>query len=338
MAITLRLHHFLVEEAPVHQKVLLPLARKIERESQGELRIEVHHGMRLGGAPTDLFDQARDGVVDIAWVMPGYSLGRFSRLEVFELPFIMSDRVSTSLAAWDFAQRHALDELQGVKLLSVHVLGAGGFHGMHGPVRRLEDFRGLRLRAPTQRTFDFARALGAQAVMCTPAEMRRRMLAGELDSAMLNWDFAGSTRTIEIARYNTETDAAQAGVYTSVILLVMNPQRFNTLPEAARAVLDANSGPALGRWIGDAMAGGEDFWRARAIALGNEVNSIAADELERWQDAAHTATQAWLAEMHRRGLDGESMLLDARGAVTLHTGRTMPGAMLHHHLPEAPAS
>ena len=44
--------------------------------------------MQLGGAPPQLFDQARDGVVDIVWTLPGYTAGRFPRLEVFELPFV----------------------------------------------------------------------------------------------------------------------------------------------------------------------------------------------------------------------------------------------------------
>jgi TRAP-type C4-dicarboxylate transport system substrate-binding protein len=319
MTTKLRLHHFLVEAAPVHQKVLLPLARKIHADSDGELEIDVIHSMGLGGTPTDLFDQARDGVVDIAWVMPGYSLGRFPCLEVFELPFIMTDRISTSLATWDYAGVHAKDELKGVKLLSAHVLGAGGFHGVSRPVAALEDFDGLRLRAPTQRTFELAEALGARAVMCPPAEMLSGMKARTLDTAMINWDFAGSIGALEIAKFNTDTDQRYPGVYTSVIILVMNEARYERLPHRCRAALDANSGHALGSWIGQAMAGGDDYWRGRAVSLGNTVNCIPAAELARWRDRAERIRRKWVGEMGEAGRDGEAMLDMVRSRIAHYT-------------------
>ena len=43
--------------------------------------------MQLGGRAPQLIDQARDGVVDIVWTLPGYTPGRFTLTEVFELPF-----------------------------------------------------------------------------------------------------------------------------------------------------------------------------------------------------------------------------------------------------------
>jgi TRAP-type transport system periplasmic protein len=48
--------------------------------------------MQLGGAPPQLYDQARDGVADIVWTLPGNTPGRFPRIEVIELPFIAHKR------------------------------------------------------------------------------------------------------------------------------------------------------------------------------------------------------------------------------------------------------
>ena len=48
--------------------------------------------MQLGGTPPQLYDQARDGVADIVWTLPGYTPGRFPRIEVFELPFVAHKR------------------------------------------------------------------------------------------------------------------------------------------------------------------------------------------------------------------------------------------------------
>ncbi|WP_431268427.1 hypothetical protein [Dankookia sp. P2] len=68
---TLRLHHFLPAVSNVHRFFLQPWAQKVAAESQGKLKIQIFPAMQLGGAPPQLFDQARDGVADIIWTLPG---------------------------------------------------------------------------------------------------------------------------------------------------------------------------------------------------------------------------------------------------------------------------
>ncbi len=90
--VTLKLHHFLPPVSNPHQKFLKPWAEKVEAESGGKLKIEIFPSMQLGGTPPQLYDQARDGVVDIVWTLPGNTPGRFPSTEVFELPFTASRR------------------------------------------------------------------------------------------------------------------------------------------------------------------------------------------------------------------------------------------------------
>ena len=71
--------------------------------------------MQLGGTPPQLYDQAKDGVADIVWTLPGYTAGRFPKSEVFELPFIAGNGEQNSPAAWEFYQKHLQDEFKDVK-------------------------------------------------------------------------------------------------------------------------------------------------------------------------------------------------------------------------------
>src|SRR5688572_30457352 len=75
--VTLRLHHFLSPVSNGHVRFLTPWAKKIESESDGRIRIEIFPSMQLGGTPPRLYDQARDGVADIVWALPGNTPGRF---------------------------------------------------------------------------------------------------------------------------------------------------------------------------------------------------------------------------------------------------------------------
>ena len=67
---SLKLHHAFSSVSSAHDKFLAPWARQVEAQSGGRIRIDLFPSMQLGGAPADLFDQARDGVVDLAWAQP----------------------------------------------------------------------------------------------------------------------------------------------------------------------------------------------------------------------------------------------------------------------------
>ena len=94
--------------------------------------------MQLGGTPPQLYDQARDGVVDIVWTLPGSTAGRFPSTEVFELPFVGARRgIVNARASQEFANANLAKETGDIKLLSywshdhglIHANKAGQDHG-----------------------------------------------------------------------------------------------------------------------------------------------------------------------------------------------------------------
>ena len=105
--VTLRMHHFLSPLSNGHARFLKPWADQVMARSAGRIRIDIFPSMQLGGAPPQLFDQARDGVVDLVWTLPGNTPGRFPGIETFELPFIAHKRdVVNSRAIAEFAGQH----------------------------------------------------------------------------------------------------------------------------------------------------------------------------------------------------------------------------------------
>src|SRR3712207_6318410 len=119
-AVTLRLHHFLPAVSNVHRHFLQPWTRKVEQDSNGRLRVRIFPAMQLGGAPPQLYDQARDGVADIIWTLPGYTPGRFPRIEVFELPFVSHKRAIVNCrAVQEFADKRLREEFKEVHPICV---------------------------------------------------------------------------------------------------------------------------------------------------------------------------------------------------------------------------
>jgi TRAP-type C4-dicarboxylate transport system substrate-binding protein len=117
-----------------------PWMEKVEKDSGGRIKFEGYPAMQLGGTPPQLYDQAKDGVADVVWHVAGSSAGRFPKTQVFELPFTMTNAAATSRAAWDFVQKHAMDEHKDVKLLAVHVHGPGVIFTKDKQVTKMEDF------------------------------------------------------------------------------------------------------------------------------------------------------------------------------------------------------
>ena len=79
--VVLKLHHFLPPTSNAQVRFLTPWARRVERDSGGRIRIDLYPNMHLGGTAAQLYDQARDGVADIVWTLPGLTPARFPKIE-----------------------------------------------------------------------------------------------------------------------------------------------------------------------------------------------------------------------------------------------------------------
>src|SRR5512141_1067654 len=148
--VVLKVEHFLGPQSTAQQQLIGPWCEKIGKESGGKLKCQVYPAMQLGGSPPQLFDHAKDGVADIVWTIPTYQAGRFTKSEVFELPFMTMSAETGSPALWDYIQKNSLDEFRGVKLLAAHVHDGSLLHFTSKRVTTLEDVKGQKVRAPTR--------------------------------------------------------------------------------------------------------------------------------------------------------------------------------------------
>ncbi len=312
--VTLRLHHFLGPVSNVHRNFLVPWSQKVQAESGGRLRVQIFPAMQLGGAPPQLYDQARDGVVDIVWTLPGNTPGRFPRIEVFELPFVPHRQsYVNALAVQRFFERRLREEFA-----DTHILCAWGHdHGVihaRRPVRTMADLRGLKLRFPTRQAGEALRALGASPVGMPIPQVPEALSQGVIDGAVVPWEVVPAIRLHEMVRYHTEIPGSPT-LYIATFVLAMNRARYESLPADLRAVLDRNSGEAAAE-----MA--SKVWDEQGPAVveqvrrrGNEIVIITEEERLRWQRATEPVIEAWVRAMRERNIDGGALLEEARALI-----------------------
>jgi TRAP-type C4-dicarboxylate transport system substrate-binding protein len=317
--VTLRVHHFLSADAPIQKGVLEPWEQAVEEQSGGRIDLQIYPSMQLGGKPPQLFDQARDGIVDVSWTLLGYTPGRFPVSEAFELPFMAGTATETTMALQEFQAKYLGDELADVHPLLIHAPAAYKFHTRE-PVATMADLDGLKIRAPSRTMTDGLNALGATAVGMPVPEVPQALTTGVIDGAVIPWEVFGSLRIETMAQDHTEFGEENGGMSTSVMALVMNPAKYDALPDDLKRVIDDNSGAALAALAGAAFDQAEAEERQKALDAGGTFTIIPEADLPAWQEASQPVIDAWVASMDDAGLDGQAILDDARAMLAAQNG------------------
>ncbi len=316
--VTLRFHQFLPPQAPIPSQAIKPWADKIERESGGRLRIQQFPAMQLGGRPPELFDQAKDGVVDLVWTVLGYTPGRFPKAEVFELPFSTGKAESSSRAYWEYVQAHAADEFRDVKLIAVHTHGPGLFHSKD-PINKLEDLRGMRVRGGSRVVNIMLEQLGAVPVGMPVPAVGEGLSKGVISATTIPWEVVPALRVQQIVKNHTGF-TGDKGLYTQTFAVAMNPRSYERLPAELKAVIDANSGIEVAALFGKAMDTGDQAGLRLAREAGNNIVTLDAAETARWQRAAAGVRATWYQELAQRNQDGQKLAAEAERLIAKHAG------------------
>lgn len=317
--VTLKLHQMLPPQAQIPRGFLIPWIEKVESESGGRIKIDHFPAMQLGGKPPTLFDQARDGVVDITWTVSGYTPGRFPISEVFELPFMPASAEATSRAAWEFYERHLTEEYADVHVLAVHVHGPGLLHVKGDGIRALEDMQGKKLRGPTRMINRLLDTLGATPVGMPVPALPEALSRGVIEGTLIPWEITRPLHIADLVKTHTNF-TAKRGLYTAIFIFSMNKNSYQNMPADLRAVVDANAGLETSGWAGRVMDEGDAPARQIAVDKGNEIIVLDAAETARWQAAAQPVTDQWIAEMNEKGLDGAALKAEAEALIAKHAG------------------
>lgn len=302
---TLKMHAFGPERSVETKFIFEPLQADVEKNSGGTLKIQVYFGMTLGGKPADLISQVTNGVVDISYTLPGYHAGRFPILEGLELPFVGKNGEQTSVAAWDWIDKHAYREFSDFKLISISAIDSGLVHTTRTPVRKLEDMRGLKLRVAGRYIGMAVAAFGAVPVQMPLPDVYDALAKGQVQGMMIPWLITIPFKLTEVVKYSTDVP-----IFHSLLLIVMNNDTWKALTAEQKRGVDASIGREYARRYGKSWDDGADSGRKVATDRGNEIIKLSADEEKRWRAAAKGAHDAWIDEMNKKGLNGQQMFKD----------------------------
>ncbi|BCD88989.1 C4-dicarboxylate ABC transporter substrate-binding protein [Pseudomonas solani] len=305
--ITLKVAHFLPSTSNAQANIIEPWCEQLRQESADRLKCQLYPSMQLGGTPAKLADMARNGVADIVWTAPAYSAGKFPRVEALELPFVlpMGGKAGNAII-WDFYERYARDDFKGYKVLVVHGDGGMSLHTRGKPVRSLADLAGLKLRASSRTAAKTVESLGATPVSMPPAQMTEAISKGVVDGALAAWEVVPATKLDEVTQYHSDVPAWQPAFGYTVLTLLMNQRKFDSLPADLQAIIERNSGKALSERFASAWDVATDKAHDATPAEGLVVLDQAA--YGEMRQASESAVQHWISEADGKGLDGKALV------------------------------
>ena len=310
--VTLKVAHFMPSSSNTQQKFVIPWCDKINKESEGKLKCQIYPSMQLGGTPAQLFDQARDGVADIVWTAPTYQAGRFTKSEVFELPFMVRKAETSSQALWDYIQKNSLDEFKGTKLILTHLHDGAPLHFGKKSVKNLEELKGLKIRAPGRLASKAIAALGAVPVQMPAPAVPESVAKNVVDGASLPWEAMTGLKMQEICKSHTENGPGHATISNTILVFAMNQAKYNSLSPELKKVIDQNSGREASKWAGKLWDSFQPPARKIAQDRKNTINYLTDAEYNRWIKATETVDDEWMKEVSAKGGNGQALINDAK--------------------------
>lgn len=302
----LRLHSFVPPTHIIWAKVLTPWSQEVAKLSKGELTVRLFPSMQLGGKPPELYRQTQQGITDATFTLPGYTSADFPMMALTELPGTANSADDGTKKLWAHFDKYLARDYKGTKVLMLWNSDTAGIMSKSKPVRRLEDFKGMKIRTPSAAQSAQLAALGAIPIDMPVTQIYNSLDRGVIDASMIPMSAALDFKLIEVAKYFT----VDAPLGRSPFLVAMNRNRYEKLPANLKKVIDDTTGLKLSLQ-GAAVYDAQSRAAVEAVKKGRELIQLSAQERQRWLEAFKPMIRMKVEE-------GEKAGLPARGLVSAY--------------------
>lgn len=275
-------------------KITQEFGEELERRSGGKIKVQYFAGGSLVQAPA-MFKGIESGITDIGYSHVYYTPGRMPVTEGIGLPVGVPTGWVGAHAGNDYYQKIKPKEFGGVRVLAIHANGPSMVISKR-PVAKLEDMKGLTIRAPGL-PGDIVKALGGTPTPTPMMEVYDSISKGINESVWGPYEVLKTFRFAEVAKnvtLNWQIGAAFP------FYLAMNRKSYDKLPPDLKSLVDVMSGEYQERF---ALMWNEIDLEGLAYAKEKGVKYIELSEQEaaRWQKAVEPVIADWTKSMATKG-------------------------------------
>ncbi len=272
-------------------------AKEIESRTNGQVRITYYPGSALL-AKDQIYDGVVQGIADIGMSCLIYTAGRFPASELVDLPHAYPNGWVATKVANDFYQKFTPAEFDDAHILYFHAHGPGVIFTAEKPVRKMEDLKGLLIRA-TGAGVKIMEALGATGHGAGQPEAYELLAKGIVDGTFAPREVLKGWKQAEVVKYVTNCYGVGN---TTDMYVAMNKDKWNSLPDSIKRVFTEVSS----EWI-EKHGMVWDYYDKVAIEYflsfeGREVIELPPEEMARWIEATKVVITNYLEELSAMGL------------------------------------
>ena len=282
--------------APAGQSVVIEeFCRELEYRTGGRVKVDYFAGGSLLGPPA-MFDGILDGVADIGYSHVYYTPGRMPVTECAGLPLGYPSAWVSSQVLNDFYREFTPEEFDGVKVLWMNTSPPSGIATSKTPIRKLEDLKGLTIRAPGL-AGEVIKALGGTPAPTPMPEVYDAIAKGVIDGESSNFETLKAFKFAEVVKY--ETSVWQIN-NPYPFYFAMNKDSYAKLPLDIKGIFDKLVGEYKERYI--LMWNSIDFvGKAAGLEHGVEFIELPPAEVVKFQAAVEPVIGNYIDAMVEKG-------------------------------------
>ncbi len=306
--VTLRFSHFMTLNDPMNKEVFEPWARQVEEDSNGRIKVEIYPSATLS-KPDVTYDAAAKGTVDIGVQPQGYTSGRFPVSQIAELPGVSETGEQLSCVLHTLYDDGVIsDEYEDTHLLYMMGSGPHGLHTIDTPIRTPADLNGMRIRRTSSVAADMLESVGATTIGMPASDTYTSLQRGVIDGVSLPWQPIEAFRLDELVNSHTYVP-----FYNAAFIVTMNKDKYESLPDDLKKVIDDNSGAQMGAKGSQVFDRVNARVRQAAIDNGDTMVEI-PDPLNNpaWQAPLEAGVQKYLNSVD--GVDAQDVYQKAKAA------------------------
>jgi len=263
---------------------------------------------RAVSAPAGTYDAVKNGLVDVSFVVHGYTPGRFVAVEMAEFPFLGNFAEPISVAFNKIATKYPrfAQEHQGVKVLAYFTHGPGIVFNTKKPIAKTEDLSGLKFRIGGGMVNEITKTLGMNVTLKPATESYELLSGGVMDGTLLP---AESTESFKIDKLIKHATLFPGGLYNTSFVAIMNQARYDKLSADEKKAVDTISGENYARMFGRSWDRVDR--RGMALMQANGVQIVKADAKFVADVKSKTAglEAKWVSDAQAKGLNDAAKIL-----------------------------
>lgn len=296
--ITLNLNHFMSPMHPVHAKILDPFAKELKEKTEGRVEIVIHPNNGLA-APPDTMDAVESGIVDIGFVLPAYTPGRYRLSTFLEFPFMFKSALQANMTAkemFNILQEH---DYKSMKLLWFGGTDIGDIF-LKKPAATVDSLKGLKLRSPGPIYNDVIKTLNAVEVSLPVSD-----LYDALDRGICDGTFMAPTALTSFKLNEVVSQIVQVHMYSTPLVMTMNKNSWNKLSDGDKKIMEGLLAQFPEK-IGKLYDADVEHAVNAAKAKGVKFTQFSNEEMDKFHKLVEPLKEKWIADMEAKGLPGKS--------------------------------